>query len=138
MPVALTTYSHSICLLAGRTPVTDSTAPLVSVSTSVTAHALEDAYAELPRALGQRGGQVDGVDPPVAGHVEAGQQVVGLRPREQVAHLARGDLVDLEAEVPLERRDPAVLLQPVGVGRRLDQPDRLEARRLPGLGLQRA
>ncbi len=48
----------------------------------------------------------------------------------------RRDLLDLQPEVPLEGGDPAVLLQAVRVGRRLDQPDRLEAGGLPGLLLQ--
>ena len=98
--------------------------------------ALDDPDAEVLRAAGQRLGEVDRVDPAVAGHVEAGEQVVGLRPREEVGHLPRRDLVDLEPEVALERRDPAVLVQPVGVGRRLDQPDRLEPGGHPGLGLE--
>jgi hypothetical protein len=47
--------------------------------------------------------------------VEAREQVVGARQREEVGHLLRADLVDLEADVALERRDPAVLLEPVRV-----------------------
>ena len=97
---------------------------------------LDDSHAEVLRAAGQRLGEVDRVDPAVAGDVEAGQQVVGLRPGEEVGHLLRPDLLDLEPEVALEGGDPAVLVQPVGVGRGLDQPDRLEARRDPGLGLE--
>src|SRR5262249_17057132 len=48
----------------------------------------------------------------------------------------RTDLLDLEPEMALERRDPSVLMQSVGVARRLDQPDRLEPGRHPGLGLE--
>ncbi len=99
-------------------------------------HALDDADAELPGALGQRGGDVDRVHAAVAGDVEAGEQVVGARPREQVGHLPRRDLVDLQPLEPLEGGDPAVLLEPGLVGRRLDQPDRLEAGGLTGLLLE--
>ena len=99
-------------------------------------HAFDDGDAEVLRAASQRLGQVDRVDPTVAGHVEAGEQVVGARPGEQLGHLARPDLLDLEPEVALERRHPAVLVEPVGVGRRLDQPHRLEPGRHPGLGLE--
>ena len=66
-----------------RTPVT---APAVGEHV-LDRDALDDAHAEPPGALGQRGGDVDGVDPAVAGDVEAGEQVVGLRPGEQVGHL---------------------------------------------------
>ncbi len=98
--------------------------------------ALDDPHPQLPGALGQGGGDVDGVDPAVAGDVEAGEQVVGLRPGEQVCHLPRRDLLDLEPEVPLERGDPAVLLQAIRVGGRLDEADRLEPGGLPGLLLE--
>ena len=136
MPVALTTYSHSIDLVA-HADAGDALDAAAGLGDDVgDGDALEDPYAELARALGECGRQVDGVDPAVAGYVEAGQQVVGLRPGEQRVHLGGGDLVDLQAEVALERGDPAVLLQPVGVRRRLDQPHRLEAGGLAGLGLQ--
>ena len=44
--------------------------------------------------------------------------------------------MDVDAAVAVERADPAVLLEPVGLGGQLDEADRLEARRLPGLGLE--
>ena len=61
-----------------------------------------------------------------------------MREREHLADLARGDLVDVDAAVPVERGDPAILLEPVGVGRDLDEADRLEAGREPGLRLEPA
>ena len=51
-------------------------------------------------------------------------------------HLARRDLVHVDAAVAVERRDAAVLLEAIGVGGDLDEADRLEAGRLPGLGLE--
>ena len=97
---------------------------------------LDDPHAEVLRAAGQRLGQVDRVHPAVAGDVEAGQQVVGRRPGEEVGHLLRPDLLDLEPEVALERRDSPVLVEPVGIGRRLDQPDGLEPGGHTGLRLE--
>ena len=88
---------------------------------------LDDADAEGPRAARQAHREVDGVDPAVAGHVEAREEVVGAGQREELGHLPRADLLDLEPVDALEGRDPAVLLQAVGVGGRLDEPDRLEA-----------
>src|SRR4029077_7558132 len=59
------------------------------------ADALDHPHAEVLRPAGQRLGEVDRVDPAVVGHVEAGQEVVGLRPGEEVGHLPGRDLVDL-------------------------------------------
>jgi hypothetical protein len=98
--------------------------------------ALDDPHPEPTGTLGQRGGHVDGVDPAVTGDVEAGHQVVGLRPGKQVGHLLGRDLVDLEPELSLERGDAAVLLQASLVGGGLDEPDRLEAGGLAGLLLE--
>ena len=61
-----------------------------------------------------------------------------LREREELLHFARRDLVDVDAAVAVERRDAAVLLEAIGIGRDLDEADRLEAGRLPGLGLEPA
>ena len=97
---------------------------------------LDDPHPEVPGAAGQAHRDVDGVDPPVAWHVEAREQVVGARQREELGHLARADLVDLEAQVPLEGGHPAVLVEAVGIRRRLDQADPLEPGGHPGLGLQ--
>ena len=99
-------------------------------------HALDHPHPEVAGAAGQAHREVDRVDPAVAGHVEAGEQVVGAGQREQLGHLARADLLDLEAEVPLEGGDPAVLVEPVGIGRGLDQPDPLEPGGDPGLLLE--
>ena len=136
MPAQFTTYSHSTSPASVRTPTTSSTRPRGRVSTCSTDTPSTTRTPRLLGAAGQAHREVDRVDPAVAGHVEAGEQVVGPRPGEQVGHLARADLLDLEAEVPLEGRDPAVLVQPVGVGRRLDQPDPLEPGGDPGLRLE--
>ena len=77
-----------------------------------------------------------GIRPAVLFHVEPGQHVVGARQREQLGHLLGGDLVHVDTAVAVEGADPAVLLQPVGLGGQLDEADAVEARRLPGLGLQ--
>ena len=138
MPAQLTTYSASIPVVSPGAPVetrTPVTPPAVGEHV-LDRDALDDPHPEPSGALGQRDGDVDGVDPAVAGDVEAGQQVVGLRPGEQVGHLPRRDLLDLQPEVPLERGDPAVLLQAGLVGGRLDEADRLEAGGLAGLLLE--
>ena len=88
---------------------------------------LGDADAEGPRAARQAHREVDGVDAAVTGDVEAREEVVGAGQREEVGHLPRPDLLDLEPVDALEGRDAAVLLQAVGVGGRLDEPDGLEA-----------
>jgi hypothetical protein len=98
--------------------------------------ALDDPDAELLGAAGQGHGEVDRVDPPIAGHIEAREQVVGLGQRELLGDLARADLVDLQALSALERGDPAVFVQSARVGGGLDEPDRLEPGGQAGLGLQ--
>ena len=98
--------------------------------------ALDDAHAEVPGPAREAHREVDGVDPAVARDVEAGEEVVGAGQREEVGHLAGADLLDLETVQPLEGGDPAVLLEAVGVGRGLDEPDGLEARGDPGLRLE--
>ena len=100
--------------------------------------ALHDGGALLAGTLGQRHGHVDGVHPPVAGYVEAGQQVVGAGQREEVRHLLRGDLLHLHAHVAVERGDAAVLLEAIGCGGQLDEAHRLEPGGLAGLGLETA
>ena len=107
-------------LLAARTPVT---AP-PAVSTSVTATPSMTRTPSCRAPLASDTVRSTGLTRPSSGMWKPGEQVVGLGPREQVSHLGRRDLVDLQAEVALERSDAAVLLEPVGVGGGLDHPDR--------------
>ena len=60
-------------------------------------HALEHGRTGLARALGEGHRHVDRVGPAVLGDVEAGEDVVGPRQREQVGDLARRDLVHVDA-----------------------------------------
>ena len=99
-------------------------------------HALDDRDAVLPGSLGQGHGRVHRVHPPVLPHVEAGQDVVDPREREEPSDLVGRDLFDVVAEVPVERRDPAVLLEAVRVRGQLDEAQGLEARAVAGLGLE--
>ena len=101
-------------------------------------HALDDAGTREARALGERHGDVDRVRAAVVLDVEAGENVVHARQWKQALHLSRRDLVHVDAAEAIEGRDPAVLLQPVGVGGDLDEADRLEAGRLAGLRLEAA
>ena len=99
-------------------------------------HALAKRRTLLPRTFRKRHRDVDRVRPTVLLHVEAGEDVVGPRERKEVAHLRTGDLVHVHAAVPVEGRDAPIFLEPVGVGRDLDETDRLEPGRLAGLGFQ--
>ena len=132
MPAQLTTYSR-LDVPGGRPHAGDRAPRLQEPGDR---HALDDRHPELARALGQRHRDVDRVGPAVLGHVEAGQDVVGAGQREQLADLTGRDLLHVDAAPPVERGHPPVLLQPVGVGRHLDEAHRLEAGRQPGLGLQ--
>ncbi len=97
---------------------------------------LDDGHPTVPGAAGQRHGDVDGVGAAVAGDGEAGEHVVDPGEREQLLHLGRRDLADVDTAVPVEGGDPAVFLEAVGVRGELDEADGAEARRLAGLGLQ--
>ncbi|OPZ55105.1 MAG: hypothetical protein BWY91_01257 [bacterium ADurb.BinA028] len=98
--------------------------------------AFNDADAELFGAAGEGHREVDRVDPPVAGDIEARGEVVGLGEREEVGNLARGDLVDLKPLGALEGGDPAVFVQASLVGGCLDEPNRLETGGQAGLGFE--
>ncbi len=99
-------------------------------------HPLDDRHALLAGPPGQGHGDVHRIGATVPGDVEPGQDVVHPGRREQVPDLGGGDLLHLDAEVPIERGDPPVLLEPAGIGGDLDEADRGESRRLPRLGLQ--
>ena len=75
--------------------------------------AFDDAHAEVLRAPRKAHRQVDGIDPAVPGDIETSEEVIGLGQREQVGHLPRAYLVDLQAQAALEGRNAAILLQPV-------------------------
>ena len=97
---------------------------------------LEDRHAPLPGSGRQRHGGVDRVDPPVTGHVEAGEEIVGPGEREQVGDLGGRDLVDVDTEMSVEGGDPPVLLQPVGIGGQFDGSDHVGKLRQSDRGLQ--
>ena len=97
---------------------------------------LQERRATHARALGQRHRDVHRVHAAVSRRVERCEDVVGAGGREQLADLPGADLVDVHTAVPVERRDPPVLLEAPLVGRDLDQPDRSEARGPAGLGLE--
>ena len=98
--------------------------------------ALDDRRALLAGASGERHRHVDRVHAAVVGDVEAGEDVVGAGEREHLGDLGGRDLLHVDAAVAVERRDPPVLLEPIRVGGELDEADRLEPGRLPGLGLE--
>ena len=100
--------------------------------------ALEDPDAPHARALGERHRDVDRIHAAVLLDVEAGLDVIDLGEREQLLHLARRDLVHVDAAVAVECRDAAVLLEAIAVRGDLDEADRRQARGLPGLGLEPA
>ena len=89
-------------------------------------HALDDLRPLHSGALGQRHRDVDGVGLPVFLHVEARQDVVGPGQRKELLDLRGRDLVHVDAAVAVERRDAAVLLQAIRLGRDLDEAHRLE------------
>ncbi len=98
--------------------------------------ALDDRHPPLAGAASERHRGVDRVDPSVALDVKPGQQVVGAGEREQVGHLARRDLVNVDTAVAVECGHSTVFLQAAVVGRHFDESDRLEPGRQPGLGLE--
>ncbi len=99
-------------------------------------HAFDDPGALQPRAPGQRHRHVDRIGAAVFPHVEAGQDVVHPRQREELADLARAEFVHVDAHQPVEGGHAAVLLEPVGIGRHFDEAAGPEAGLLPGLGRQ--
>ena len=83
--------------------------------------AFDDPYAELAGTLGQRHRDVDRVHPAVCRDVEAGEHVVSPRQRPEFGDFSGGDLVHLDAAVPVECGHAPVLLQPACFDRQLDQ-----------------
>ena len=78
--------------------------------------------------LAKRHRHVDRIGSTVLLHIEPGQHVVGARQREQVRHFLGGDLVHVDAAIAVERADPPVLLEAVGLGRQLDEADAVRSR----------
>ena len=99
-------------------------------------HALDDAHPTPAGALAECHRDVDRVGPPVLRHVEPREGVVQPCRREQLAHLAGGDLVHVDTQVPVELGHPAVLLEPVGGAGQLDETDLAQPGVLAGLGLE--
>ena len=100
------------------------------------AHTFDDLHAPLLRPSRQRHRQVDGVHAAVARDEEAGEQVVGAGQREPLGDIRGPDLVNLQPVQALERRNPTVFVQSIGVGGRLDEPHGLESRRQTGIGFE--
>ena len=88
-----------------------------------------DADAPLPRALHERHRHVDGVDAPVALHVEAAVDVGRVAEREEAPDVCGADLLDVDATEAVERSHAAELLHAVCVCGDLDEAHGLEARR---------
>ncbi len=99
-------------------------------------HSLDDPGALLTGALGERHGDIDRIHPAVRRNVEPRQDIVGPGQRPQVGDLPGGDLVHVNAAVPVEGRDPAVLLQPARLDGKLDEAYLPHPGREAGLGLE--
>ena len=99
-------------------------------------YALDDPGPAHPRALGQRHADVDRVGAALVGHVEAGEDVVGLGERPHLRDLERRDLVVLDPEAPRERCLAPKGLQPPRVRGQRDVPDGPEPGRQPRLLLK--
>ncbi len=97
---------------------------------------LDQPRALAARALRERHRDADRVGAAVLLDVEPREQVVGPGERKQVGDLRRRDLVDVDAEQAVERGDPAVLLEAVGVGGGLDEAGAAKPGRLAGLVLE--
>jgi hypothetical protein len=93
MPAQLTTYSQVDRAVAGG----DAGDRAPRRGDAGGGDALEDRRAGLARALGQRHRDVDRIDAAVVLDVEAGEQIVGAGEGEQLADLARRDLVHVDA-----------------------------------------
>ena len=99
-------------------------------------HALEDLHAPHARALGESHRDVHRIHAAVLLHIEAGLEVIHLRERKQLLHLARGELVHVHATIAIERRDTPIFLEPVLVGCDFDEADGRESRGLAGFRLE--
>ena len=102
------------------------------------AGALEDPRAALPRAAGQRRGEVDRVGLAVAGQPDRAHQVVGPHDRVAVRRLRRGEQLALQAERRRGRGGAPQLRHPRLRPRHRDPAAPLEPRRQPGFPLQLA
>ena len=101
--------------------------------------ALDDRRALLPRALGQRHGDVDGVHAAVVGDVEAGEHVVGAAPSGNSSPTSRRrDLVDVDTAIAVEAATRRYSSSRSVVGGELDEPTGLKPVDWPGLRLELA
>ena len=124
MPAQLTTTSHVMSPSSG---------PHAGDDSALHDHAergrvLEQLRAQLPRTLRERHRRADRIRAAVFLDVEPGEQVVDLRERKQILDLTRRDLVDVDAAVAIERRDAAILLEPIAIARDLDEADTASTR----------
>jgi hypothetical protein len=99
-------------------------------------HALDHPRAQLPGALGQRGGHAHRVGPALVGDVERRQHVVGAGQRPHGGDLGGRDLGVLDAEPVHPGRLAAQRVLPLATGGQREVPDRAEPGGVPGLGLQ--
>ena len=99
-------------------------------------HALEDLHAPRARALGESHRDVHRIHAAVLLHIEAGLEIIHLRERKQLLHLARGELVYVHSTIAIERRDTPIFLEPVLVGCDFDEADWRESRGLAGFRLE--
>ena len=100
--------------------------------------AFQDGRPLHARPLRERHRHVYGVRAAVFLHVEAGQDVVGLREREELADLGAGDLVHVDPAVAVEGGDAAELFEAIGLRGDLDEADGLEAGGEAGLRFEAA
>ena len=122
--------------LAMRSP--DACHPAALASDAKRRHSFKNLYTPLARALGKRHRDIHGIHASVRSHVKARLDIIGLRKRPLLFHLAWRDLLHVDPAIPVETRDPAVLLKAIPIAGHLDETDLRQARRLPGFGLEAA
>mmetsp|Transcript_32453 Transcript_32453/g.90862 ORF Transcript_32453/g.90862 Transcript_32453/m.90862 type:complete len:269 (-) Transcript_32453:171-977(-) len=101
-------------------------------------HPLYDTRAVHLGPLGQCHDHVHGVRTAVLLHIKAGLHVICATQGKEPLHLLWPDLPDVDTREAIVGSDPPKLFQAVLVRCQLDEANRLEARGLPRLRLQRA
>ncbi len=97
---------------------------------------LDQGRTRRARPLGERHRHADRIGATVLGDVEPREHVVDVGEREPALDLLGWDLVHVDPHQPVERRHAAILLQPIGIRRDLDEAGAPEPGRLPGLLLE--